>query len=191
MTRMIALLYSFLLLIINALFVEQAFRQCKSTSLPKILATILLCGGDFRSRAKQGKRSSYTNVHFGTSMLNECVQILFCIFLFVIPKVCLTVRVFHFLNLESLKRIYASLFTFRDFRHRCTMILKTLKHVKTAERNSTTNECIFHKLAVKNVNVNVVKTIYCQRNSIFLAKKNYSIHYLTGQNRGLSGLKNI
>ena len=33
------------------------------------------------------------------------------------------------------------------------------------------NECIFHKLAVKNVNVNVVKTIYCQRNSIFLAKK--------------------
>ena len=71
------------------------------------------------------------------------------------------------------------------------MILKTLKHAKTAERNSTTNECIFHKLAVKNVNVNVVKTIYCQRNSIFLAKKNYSIHYLTGQNRGLSGLKNI
>ena len=108
----------------------------------------------------------------------------------VIPKVCWTVCVFHFLNLESLKRIYASLFTFRDFRHRCMMILKTLKHAKTAERNSTTSECIFHKLAVKNVNVNVVKTIYCQRNSIFLAK-NYSIHYLTGQNRGLSGLKNI
>ena len=59
------------------------------------------------------------------------------------------------------------------------------------ERKSTTSECIFHMLAVKNVNVNVVKTIYCQRNSIFLAKKNYSIHYLTGQNRGLSGLKNI
>ena len=70
------------------------------------------------------------------------------------------------------------------------MILKTLKHAKTAERNSTTSECIFHKLAVKNVNVNVVKTIYCQRNLIFLAK-NYSIHYLTGQNRGLSRLKNI
>ena len=33
------------------------------------------------------------------------------------------------------------------------------------------NQCIFHKLAVKNVNVNVVKTIYCQRNLIFLAKK--------------------
>ena len=110
------------------------------------------------------------------------MQILFCIFLFVIPKVCLTVCVFHFLNLESLKRIYASLFAFRDFRHRCTMILKTLKHAKTAERNSTTNECIFHKLAGKKVNVNVVKTIYCQRNSIFLAKKKYySIHYYFDQ----------
>ena len=57
------------------------------------------------------------------------------------------------------------------------MILKTLKHAKTAERNSTMSECIFHKLAVKNVNVNVVKTIYCQRNLIFLAK-NYSIHFI-------------
>ena len=61
--------------------------------------------------------------------------------------------------------------TFRDFRRRCTMILKTLKQVKTAERNSTMSECIFHKLAVKNLIVNVVKTIYCQHNSIFLAKK--------------------
>ena len=52
------------------------------------------------------------------------------------------------------------------------MILKTLKHAKTAERNSTTSECIFHKQAVKNVIVNVVKTIYRQHNSIFLAKKN-------------------
>ena len=52
-------------------------------------------------------------------------------------------------------------------------------------------ECIFHQLAVKNVNVNVVITIYCQCNSIFLREKNYSIHYLTGQNRGLSRLKNI
>ena len=62
---------------------------------------------------------------------------------------------------------------------------------RTVEWNSTTSKCIFPKLAVKNVNVNVVKPIYCQRNLIFLAKKNYSIHYLTGQNRGLSGLKNI
>ena len=55
-----------------------------------------------------------------------------------------------------------SLFTFRDFRHRRTMILKverTLKHTKTAERNSTRCECIFYQLAVKNVNVNVVKKI--------------------------------
>ena len=35
-----------------------------------------------------------------------------------------TVCVFHFLNLESLKRIYPSLYTFRDFRHRRTTILK-------------------------------------------------------------------
>ena len=58
-------------------------------------------------------------------------------YFFVITKVCWTVCVFHFLNLESLKRIYASLLTFGDFRHRCTMILKverTLKHVKTTER---------------------------------------------------------
>ena len=43
------------------------------------------------------------------------------------------------------------------------------------------------------MNVNALKTIYCQRNSIFLwqKKKNDSIHHLTGQNRGLSGLKNI
>ena len=68
------------------------------------------------------------------------------------------------------------------------MILKTLKHAKTAERNSTTSECIFHKLALKNVIVNV---IYCQHNSIFLAKKNYSSHYLTGQNQALSRLKNL
>ena len=33
---------------------------------------------------------------------------------------------------------------------------------------------------------------YCQRNSIFHGQQsNYNIHYLTGQNRGLSGLKNI
>ena len=39
---------------------------------------------------------------------------------------------------------------------------------------------------------NVVITIYCQRNLIFLRqKKKNSIHYLTGQNRGLFGLKNI
>ena len=77
------------------------------------------------------------------------------------------------------------------------MILKvewTWKHVKTAERNSTI--CVnafFTNLLPKNVNVNVVITIYCQGNSIFLGqkKKNCSIHYLTSQNQGLSGLKNI
>ena len=58
------------------------------------------------------------------------------------------------------------------------------------ERNSTTCKCIFHQFAVKNVNVVIM--IYCQHNWIFLRqKKIISIHYLTGQNRGLSGLKNI
>ena len=53
-------------------------------------------------------------------------------------------------------------------------------------------ECIFHQFAVKNVNVNVVITIYCQHNWIFLRqKKIIGIRYLTGQNRGLAGLKNI
>ena len=72
------------------------------------------------------------------------------------------------------------------------LIVATLKRAKTAETNSTMCECIFHQLAVKNVNINVVKTIYCQHNWIFLGQnKIISIHYLTGQNRGLSGLKNI
>ena len=123
-------------LIINRLFVEQTFHQCKSTSLPKILAVILLCGGDFQSCARQGKWSSFTDVHFGTSKVKQVGQILFCnnpiFFFFIIPKVCWTVCVFHFLNLESLRRIYVSLFTFRDFRHRRAMILtmyiKTLKN---------------------------------------------------------------
>ena len=74
--------------------------------------------------------------------------------------------------------------------HNCGRI--PLKQAKTVERNSTMCECIFHQVAVKNVNVKVVKTIYCQCNLIFRRQKNsYSIPYLTGQNRGLSGLKNI
>ena len=113
-----------------------------------------------------------------TNLCRFCSLITQIIFFFVIPKVCWTVCVFHFLNLESLKRIYASLFTFGDFRHRCTMMLKvkrTLKHAKTTERNSTMCECIFHQLAVKNINVNVVKTRYCQRNSIFLRPKKFIV----------------
>ena len=146
-----------------------------------------------------GKEKDQVSTMFISQRQHKTTLCRFCsiitpVFFFVIHLVCWTVCAFHFLNLESLKTIYASLFTFRDFRHRCTMILKveqTLKHAKITEKNSTTCECIFHQLAVKNVNVNVVKTIYCQRNSIFLRQKNYSIHYLTGQNRGLSGVKNI
>ena len=47
MTQVKALLYFYWVLIINTLFVEQTSRQWKSTSLPKILAMILLCGRDF------------------------------------------------------------------------------------------------------------------------------------------------
>ena len=163
---------------------------CRTDFLPmqinffakKILATILLCGGDFRSCARQVKRSSFTDVNFGTTTQNKFVQILFFnnpnYFFFVIPKVCWTVCVFHFLNLESLKKIYTSLLTFRDLRHRRTMVFKveqTFKHARTTERNSTMCECIFHQLAVKNVNVNVVKTIYCQRNLIFLRPKKFIV----------------
>ena len=54
-------------------------------------------------------------------------------FFFVISKVCWTVCVFHFLNLGSLKRIYTSLFTSRDFRHRHAMILKVERNIKTPE----------------------------------------------------------
>ena len=75
------------------------------------------------------------------------------------------------------------------------MILKVewaLKHTKTTETKYATCENTFHQPAAKNQNVNVVKTIYCQRSSIFLQqKKKNSIHYLPRQNRGLSGLKNI
>ena len=127
------------------------------------------------------------------------VQILFFItqiIFFVIPKVCSTVCVFHFLNLESLKRMYASLFTSRDFRHRHAMILKVERNIKTPENRGKELYNVrmhFSPICCKKVNVNVVITIYCQHNWIFLKqkKKIISIHYLTGQNRGLSGLKNI
>ena len=75
------------------------------------------------------------------------------------------------------------------------MILEALKCAKTTERNSTTCECIFHYLAVKNVNIYEEITIYCHCNLIFLTtyekKLHYSLLILTGQNWGLSGLKII
>ena len=76
--------------------------------------------------------------------------------------------------------------------HNTTSYAGYIKTHKSRERNSTTCKCIFHQLAVKNVNVNVVIAIYCQLNWIFLGQNNIiSIHYLTDQNQGLSGLKNI
>ena len=139
---------------------EQTSRQCKSTSLPKISATILLWGSDFRSRARQGKRSSFTDVHFRTSTYNKFVQKP-KLFFFVIFKVCWTVGVFHFLNLESLKRIYASPFTFRDFRNRCTMkLLKVEQILKSWKGTLQRVNAFFTKLLSKMWTDNVVKTIF-------------------------------
>ena len=166
-----AQLYINWLLIINTLFVEQTSHKRKPTSSPKILATILLCGGDLRSRARQGKRSSFTDVHFRTSTYNKFVQKP-KLFFFVILKVCWTVCVFHFLNLESLKRIYASPFTFRDFRNRCTMkLLKVEQILKSWKGTLQRVNAFFTKLLSKMWTDNVVKTIYCQRNLIFLWQK--------------------
>ena len=77
-----------------------------------------------------------------------------------------------------------------DFRHRRTMILKVCENGrKSWKGNSTTCEWIFHQLAAKNLNVNAVQWSIASviRYSIG-KKKNYSIHYLTGQNRG-SGVR--
>ena len=59
----------------------------------------------------------------------------FLVFFFVISKVCWTVCVFRFLNLGSLKRIYTSLFTSRDFRHRRAMI-QSERNIKTCENHA-------------------------------------------------------
>ena len=86
-------------------------------------------------------------------------------------KVCWTVCVFHFLNLESLKRIYASLFTFRDVRNCHTMIFKVEQALKPRKGTLQCVNTFFTKLLSKMWTDNVVKAIYCQRNSIFLRQK--------------------
>ena len=66
-----------------------------------------------------------------------------------------------------------------DFRHRRTIGIykRTWKRAKIAERNSTTCKWIFHQLAAKNLNVNVV-----QRSTASVIwysvgkKKSYIIH---------------
>ena len=68
---------------------------------------------------------------------------------------------------------------------------RTLKGAKLAESNSTTCEWIFQQLAAKNLNVSAVQRSIASIIRYSVGKKNYSIHYLTSQNRGLSGLKNI
>ena len=68
-----------------------------------------------------------------TSVCRFCKITQFSGLFFVISKVCWTVCVFRFLNLGSLKRIYASLFTSRDCRHRHAMILTVERNIKTRE----------------------------------------------------------
>ena len=53
-------------------------------------------------------------------------------------------------------------------------------------------EWIFHHLASQNLNVNALQRSIQSIASVIqysIGQKNYSIHYLTGQNQGLSGLK--
>ena len=136
MTQIKAQLYIYWLLIINMLFVEQTSRERKLTSLPKISATILLCVGDFRSPGKEKDQVSpmFISEHQRkTSVCRFCNITQFFCFFSLFSKVCWTVCVFRFLNLGSLKRIYASLFTSRDFRHRRAMILKVERNIKTRE----------------------------------------------------------
>ena len=66
---------------------------------------------------------------------------------------------------------------------------RTWKRVKTLERNSKMCEWIFHQLAAKNLKVNAVQQSIASAIRYCKGQKKYSIHYLTGQNRGLSGLK--
>ena len=127
-------LFIYWLLMINMLFVEQTSCQGKLTSLPKILAMIRLWG-DFRSCARQG--TDQVSPMFILEHQRKTSECRFCkmtqFFFFVISKVCWTVCVFRFLNLGSLKRIYTSLFTSRDFRHCRAMILKVERNMKTRE----------------------------------------------------------
>ena len=123
----------------------------KSTSLPKILSKVsFLCGGDFRSRAGQRKRSSFTNMQIWDEPLR-----------------------LHTLPYNDTQGVYKL----------------TWKLVKTAERNSNMWEWIFHQLAAKNLNVNAVQRSIARVIWYCKVKNNYGIHYLTGQNRGLSLLK--
>ena len=77
-----------------------------------------------------------------------------------------------------------------DFRHHHTMILKV--YINTHEKGTQQRVDEFSPTCRQKPECQCSTTIYCQRNLIFYRqKKNYSIHYLIGQNQSLSGLKNI
>ena len=128
-----------------------------------------------------------------TSVCRFCKITQLLCFFFVISKVCWTVCVFRFLNLGSLKRVHASLFTSRDFRHRRAMILKVERNIKTLENRGKELYNVW-------MHFSLICCQKCERqcsnndiigHSLGKKKKIISIHYLTGQNRGLSSLKNI
>ena len=83
-----------------------------------------------------------------------------------------------------------------DFRHRRTMILKVyINGHKTGENRGKELNNVwmnFSPTCRQKPERQCSTTIYCQGNLILQrGKNNYGIHYKTGQNRGLSGLKSI
>ena len=76
-----------------------------------------------------------------------------------------------------------------DFRHRRMLGIykRTWKRAKTAKRNSTKCKWIFHQLAAKNFNVNVVQrsTASVIRYSIGKKKKSYIIHLFDRPKSGI------
>ena len=86
--------------------------------------------------------------------------------------------------------------TLWDFRHRHTMILKAYinGHENVWKLWKGTQKCVnefFTNLPPKTWKSMQYNSLLPAQFDIAKAKKKYSIHYLTGQNRGLSGLKNI
>ena len=84
--------------------------------------------------------------------------------------------------------------TLWDFRHRHTMILKAYinGHENVWKLWKGTQKCVnefFTNLPPKTWKSMQYNSLLPVQFDIAKAKKKYSIHYLTGQNRGLSGLK--
>ena len=144
-TQTKALLYIYWLLMINTLFVEQI--SPKSTSLPKIFSVVLLCRGDFRSRAGQRKRSSFTDM-----------------------------------------QIWDEPWGFQTPPYDDTQGITDMKTGKNRGKELKNVWMNFSQTCRQKPKSQCTTMIYFQCNSIF---HRHSIHYLTGENRSLSGLKNV